>query len=364
MNPTVPFNVLYKTPYKTAYARLQQQMKVYLMNKNTTTVRAYQWGALALTLMTSAPASALVINPTYDASVAANFGANTAAFQNAFNYAATIIASNFSDNVTVNINVKGAAGTSILGQTSQSMYRFASGTNSYNPLYNLLAADSKTADDAASLAAGGSATAADPAGGNGTWWATSAQLKALGQFAGNNPASDGDITLGAGFTYAFDPNNRAVSGAYDIIGIMMHEITEIMGRIGLSGGTLGSLTSYTLLDAFSFKGPGVRGLGSDSGNWFSIDGGATLIKEFNGVSGGDTRDWASGTLDSFNAFSNSGVLNPLTSAGLRSTDVIGWDFIVTNNNNNNNVPEPSALGLFGLAAVGLAWRKRSKSTRA
>lgn len=310
--------------------------------------------AVIATCVTAAPASALVFNTTYDSSVAANFGPNTAAFQNAFSYAALQLSNNFSDNVTLNITVKGAPGTSILGQTSQSMYRFGSGTNSYNTLYNLLANDSKTADDAASLASGGSATATDPAAGAGTWWAGSSQLKALGQFAGNNPASDGEITLGAGFSYSFDPNNRAVSGAYDIIGVMMHEISEIMGRIGLSGGTLGGLTSYTLLDEFSYKSAGVRGLGSDSGNWFSIDGGATLLKEFNGVSGGDTRDWASGTSDSFNAFSSSGVLNALTTVDLRSIDVVGWDRIIT----NTNVPEPSALALFGIAAAGLAWRRR------
>ena len=129
-----------------------------------------------------------------------------------------------------------------------------------------------------------------------------------------------------------------------------------MGRIGISGGGIGGVTSYTLLDDLSFKGVGTRGLGGGTGNFFSIDFGTTLLKEFNGVASGDTRDWASGTLDSFNAFSSSGVANPLTAIDFRVMDVLGYDKIAV----VSGTPEPGTLALFAIALSGLAWRRRKQ----
>ena len=48
-----------------------------------------------------------------------------------------------------------------------------------------------------------------------------------------------------------------------------------------------------------------------------------IFKAFNGVAGGDTRDWASGTADSFNAFSGPGVQNDSTAVDVRVVDVLG-----------------------------------------
>jgi hypothetical protein len=33
------------------------------------------------------------------------------------------------------------------------------------------------------------------------------------------------VTIGAGYSFTFDPNNRAVPGKYDFIGIAEHEIS-------------------------------------------------------------------------------------------------------------------------------------------
>ena len=64
------------------------------------------------------------------------------------------------------------------------------------------------------------------------------------------------------------------------------------------------------------------------------------------ANGLDSRDWASGFgNDSFNQFSNSGVLNPVTVVDLRLMDVIGYDRIA--------VPEPTAGALL---AMGFAAR--------
>jgi len=308
--------------------------------------------ALAVALSMGGPAYGLVITPTYDASVDTNFGANAAAFKNAFAYAASQFSSRFSDDVHVNIQVDGAAGTSILGQSSTPLFNFGAGSGGYTTIQTALAADASSGDDNTATGAGGSATVADPAGGNATWWVTRAEEKALGLRA-DDASRDGTVTFGAGFAYTFDPNNRAVAGQYDIIGVMMHEISEVMGRQGLSGSSFSGATGYELFDAFSYQGAGSRGLGGGAGNSFSIDNGTTLLKGFNGLAGGDTRDWASGTNDAFNAFSSSGVKNDFTPVDIRTLDVIGWDLT----SQAGSVPEPGTLVLFGAGIAGMLFRK-------
>ena len=98
-------------------------------------------------------------------------------------------------------------------------------------------------------------------------------------------------------------------------------------------------------DEFRTAGPGEN---------FSIDNGTTLLKLYNNalVNSLDTRDWAPGTNDSFNQFSDSGVTNPVSDVDLREMDVIGYDLAA---------PEPSEMlpvaGLLGLLFVKL--RRRS-----
>lgn len=70
---------------------------------------------------------------------------------------------------------------------------------------------------------------ADPIGGTHNWWFTKAQRKALG-IAADDLTNDGTYTFGGGLSYTYDPNNRAVAGKYDYIGVSMHEFSEIMGR--------------------------------------------------------------------------------------------------------------------------------------
>ena len=53
--------------------------------------------------------------------------------------------------------------------------------------------------------------------------------------------------------------------------------------------------------------------------------------------GGDSRDWASGTNNAYNAFSGSGVLNPVTALDLEEMDVLGYDPVVSSS------PEPSTI---------------------
>ena len=302
---------------------------------------------VAAAFLAATPASAgLIINLSFDGTIATNFGANTAAMEAAVNFAAQQYDNLFSDPIHVNINVSSVSGTSILGQSNTFINQVT-----YANLRNAVINDKTSADDNTVTGAGGDLPAADPVGGN--YWVTTAQSKALGITA-DSLSNDGTMTFGAGFTYTFDPNNRAVPGAIDFIGVVEHEMSEVMGRIGISGGTIGNVTnSYTLLDLYDYSGSGVRHAAGLGGS-FSIDNGNTLLKAFNAVAGGDTRDWASGTNDSYNAFSSSGVKNDISAVDVREIDAIGYDLAPS-----ANTPEPSTV-LLTLSAllVGVGVRRK------
>ncbi|HLI22294.1 MAG TPA: hypothetical protein VKV32_14300, partial [Stellaceae bacterium] len=72
---------------------------------------------------------------------------------------------------------------------------------------------------------------------DGSLWLGTAQAASLGladprsvDDAANNPAIDGSIAFNNSLTFTYDPNNRAVPGAYDFAGTAEHEITEALGR--------------------------------------------------------------------------------------------------------------------------------------
>jgi hypothetical protein len=323
----------------------------YICNK---WLRRAQLAAAGLVLTSAGSASALIFDFNY--STDATFTAAGLTAQNitdmkaAMNYAALQFTSAFSDPIHVNVNVTSVAGTGTLGGSST----FLTGLT-FAQLQTRLGADATTANDATSVGVGGSFSGADPIAGAHTYFVSRAQAKAIGLTADDAVTADGTFTFGGGFSYSYDPNNRAVAGKYDFIGVAMHELSEIMGRIGLMGQNLNGNPDYMLMDLTHYTGAATRGLSNGAGRFFSFDGGTTLLKGFNNasVNGGDLQDWASGANDTFNAFSGSGVLNALTTVDLQTMDVIGYDRIP--------VPEPStvALGALGVALGGLVRRGRA-----
>ena len=274
----------------------------------------------------------LVIAPTFTPNFDTNFGANAAAARAAWIAAAQIFASHFADNININITVDAVAGTNVFGQSNTDLLPI-----SYADLRAKVVADAKTPDDQIAIGPGGSMTVADPTNGTGNWWLTRSQAKALGQIP-DDPSQDGTTIFGAGNPFTF--SGPIAAGTYDFQGIAAREISEVMGRLGLSGGTVGTTpNSFTLIDNFSYTGPGTKGLGGGPGNNFSVDNGTTLLKLWNDPTTNelDSRDWAPGTNDSFNQFSDSGVVNPVSAVDLRLLDAIGYDLAT-----------PMALGAAGV----------------
>ena len=256
----------------------------------------------------------MVITPTFTNGFDTNFGANATAAKAAWSAAAKLFTDAFSDDIHVNINVDAVPGTDVFGQSS-----FGFVTISYADLFNQVTAYASTQNDAIAIGPGGSISSTDPTNGKGTWKLTRAQAKALGKIP-DDTTNDGGTTFGAGNAFTF--SGTIAPKTFDFHGIAAHEIAEVMGRIGISG----SNNTFSLIDCFSYSGAGTRSMGGGGGNFFSIDNGTTLLKEFNDSSANhlDTRDWAGGTNDAFNQFENSGVVNALSAVDLQLMDVIGY----------------------------------------
>jgi hypothetical protein len=294
----------------------------------------------------------MIINPTFTANFTTDFGANTTAAENAFNAAAAIFDNAFINPISVNITVDAVTGTGTLGMSSSPIFSISS----WSALdVAVVANDSGPGGSPAQLTSigpGGSITAADPSSGSGTFWVTRSQAKAL-RLLPNDSNNDGTVTVGTGFSYTFDDSGGVAPGTIDLTAVFAHEISEIMGRIGLSGVTIGGhANSYTLLDALAYTGAGARGLGFVANDGFSINNGSSILMGFNSTAGGDSRDWAGGTNDSFNAFTSAGVANPVSAVDFEEMNVIGYNF----------TPEPSS-GILMISALVAGFLVRRSARR-
>lgn len=266
----------------------------------------------------SAASSSFLINVTYDSSV----NSAPAGFKTAITAAVQYLESQFSDPVTININVGFGEvdgqplGAGALGESLTYLSSY-----SYSQLTTALRADAKTATDTTAIA---SLPASSPTGG--TFWSSTAEAKALG-LAGASSATDGYVGFSATNPFDYAGADGITAGQYDFYGTALHEMTEVMGRMMLTGGSIGGASnSNYLLDLFHYSAAGTHSFSASKPGYFSVDGGTTNLGGFNTVSGGDAGDWGSAMgNDSFNAFSNSGVINGISSTDLTLLDTIGWD---------------------------------------
>jgi PEP-CTERM motif len=301
--------------------------------------------AFAALFVVGKSAHALLFDVTYDPSVS---GA-PAGFTSAFSDAIQMYQSTYTDPITINMNVGwgeidgNPLNPGNLGQSRTNQ----PGNFTYSQVRSALISDAKSAADFQAVSTLG---ATDPTGGR-AFRMSDAEAKALGLRAGNDPGIDGWVGFSNTATYTFDPNNRAVAGEFDFIGVAEHEIAEVMGRYGMTQNGCGATLCDSPIDLFRYTSPGNFDLNPENGSYFSIDSGNTNINTFNGTSGGDLSDWLGLTLDAFNHSLSRGQEEPFTAGDRTLMDVIGYDPAV--------VPEPGTLALLATSLIGLGamrWR--------
>ncbi len=273
-----------------------------------------------------------------------------AAFRSAIGYAAQYLQSLITNPVTINITVGygevagssmglgvlGAAGpTQGIGQT-------------YAQFRNYLATHVTSATMQTIV---NNMLAADPSKG-GSIYVASAEEKALGLLSGTSTAIDGTMGFAAdpnGTLFTYDPNNRAVAGKYDLIGVAEHELSHALGRIAM-GGTYGNWISA--LDVFRYAAPGVHAPNAGGNAYFSIDNGNTNLNWF--ANSSDLGDWASSAgNDANNAYSNGGVVNQFTQTDIAELNALG--FATSGTPSANTSGQSSIIASAGLNAGSLTF---------
>lgn len=176
------------------------------------------------------------------------------------------------------------------------------------------------------------------------FFVTSAEAKALGLVSASSSSVDGSIgfsTLSStGFSWDYNTATTPIAAnQFDLQAIAQHEMTEVMGRIGMEGQTINGSATYTPLDLFNFSGPHALSLAA-SGGYFSTDAGQSQLGVFNDATlyGGDIADWASalsptqsgtqglapGNYDAFDAFAPSGHAGQVTSSDVSEMLALGY----------------------------------------
>jgi len=280
------------------------------------------------------------INVSYDSTV----DAAPAAFKVDVQYAVTVLDAAFSNDVTLNIHVGwGEVGGMALKSTDLGESQTAEApTYTYSQIVGALEAQATQPNASPDLVAAVHTLSglSDPTNG-GIFDIGLAQAQALGLSPNNPTEFDGWVGFdGNASDWSFSTTKTPTGSKYYLVGTILHEITEVMGRDG-SLGTAGDHypAAWGVPDLFRFSAPGFRELApgpAHSTGYFSIDDGQTSLGTWNNhLFRGDLADWDQGTgsgggpgpygWDAFNNLSDADALNQLTNTDLTLMHVLGWE---------------------------------------
>lgn len=309
-----------------------------------------------------------------------------------FQQAASIWEATVTDNVEINLLIRfdgnDIAGDPLGGSTLGSAGS-STGFASYDTFRNALILDnSGSATDitaVANLPAGSSlsfltndfSTSAvitdnDSSNNNNLLRVNTANAKALGLLAFNDPANDAGIAFNSAFSWDFDQTDGVGAGLQDFVGVTVHEIGHALGFVsgvdivdyyhGTGAGgplDLNASAVHSVLDLFRYSAAGQLNYATGGAPYFSIDGGITNLGGFStGAYNGDGRQashWKDnqglGIMDP--TANPPGNINTLSTLDLQAFDAIGWNLSVA-------VPEPSTGALLiGTALLGLGYKRRA-----
>ena len=246
------------------------------------------------------PSSGLVINITYDSSVAnapAGFEAVVASVVQFYE-------SEFTNPITLNIDVGWgeingqSLGPGALGESESYLESF-----SYSQIQKALIANATSSNQ---LSAVSSLPTSAPV--NGTFYLTLADATALGLFS-SSTILDGYVGFNSSFAYAYNDSSGVPAG--DVRSLWRRCARDFGG----DGPHLNArhLQQLLGLGSLSLLGPRRPQFRRHHVGLFFGDGGNTNLNYFNSNPSGDFGDWASSAgNDSYDAFSDSGVVNPVT----------------------------------------------------
>ena len=256
------------------------------------------------------------ITAVYDSSVNSAPAGFKSAVAAAINYFDSVI----TNNITVIINFGWGE---INGQSIPSVDVGRSSTfgNFYN-YSQVVGALNSHATSAADFSSVATLPAKDPSGG-GRYWVADAEAIAIGLSTATS--ATGSVGLSSAYAYTFDPSNRAEAGAHDAIGSLEHEISEVLGRLGWLGSyySSSSTNTYSIIDLFRYSPSGT--LDTSANAYFSVDGGKTLLTQFNDpTKGGDVADWVPSLQGDSFGDNYSGTASLVTQTDLTLLDVLGY----------------------------------------
>jgi hypothetical protein len=240
------------------------------------------------------------INPSFGAGVPSGY---VTSVDEAIHY----FEDTFHNDVTLNINFDFAPLTG--GDVGES--DFTPVTTSYSNIINaLLNTDSGIAADRGLVVPN-----SDPFSGD--FFMSPSDARAIG-FTVSGISSDGTVTLNSNDSYTSDPNNVG-PGQFDAVGVLEHEISEVMGR---NCGNNGRGVFPTPLALFRYSSPNVIDTTDGIGDHFSINGTTSLHANM-GEPGGDLADWNSSTGDCV-GFAVEGRKQSFSAADVRVMEAMGW----------------------------------------
>jgi hypothetical protein len=280
----------------------------------------------------------------------------------AFQDAADLLSAFFTDDIIVNIDIDfRSLSSGVLGTSSFTMQ-----LSTYSEIRNALNNDKKSQNDISAVnnlttdsdidvyinrtsnnpnGSGSSIPYLDnDADANNTRMRmTTANAKALGLLNAGNTTTNASITFNSNFTWDFNRNDGITAGAYDFVGVALHEICHALGftsgvdYLDENPGYADNVYAHiSPLDLFRYSdnsisaGADIDWTADTRSKFFSVNGGVTSLATFStGVTFGDGYEnshWKDNM--------NFGIMDPTGSRGqlmdityldLTAMDVIGWD---------------------------------------